>query len=354
MTSDRGWRRARLHLLLSCAAAVALIATLFLPQNAFAAPAASPAAGTARGVATSVAEATAYVWQQTNRVRFDAGLKGLARDSRLDKVAQAWAQQQWRNGKMSHNPNYAAQIPAGWARAGENVASGYGFTQVVPAWVGSPTHYANLVRDYTSIGIGFYEADGRRYWTQVFAKYPGTRQPTRPTPPARPIAPTEPAALAGTPIALASPSFEGSWNGWNVSGARLDGPSTAARGGRYALAVAGSRTVSQIVAARPVAGSTYTATVWVRSGGASAVSGSLRLTALGGTTETATVGFTGSSVWMRVNVPLMVQRTGHTGLRVDVVLGAGDVRLDSASLVITQGPAAAPHAAAPPRAPSRH
>lgn len=344
MTPDRQWRRARLHLLITSVVAAVLTATLFIPGTAFAAPAASPAAGAASAATVTTAQMTQSVWEQTNKVRYDKGLKGLVRDSRLDKVAQAWALQQWKNGKMSHNPNYAQQIPSGWQRAGENVASGYTYTQVVDAWVASPSHYANLVRDYTSIGIGFYEANGKRYWTQVFAKYPGTKQPTKPAAPAKPVYPGEPAAPAGTAIALASASFEGSFTGWAANGATLDGPNANAKGGKYALAISGSKVVSQTVGTRPGAGAAYVATIWVKPGGSSAVSGSLRLTALGGTAETATLNFTVSGGWMKVSVPLTVQRAGHTGLRVDAVLGSGDFRLDAASLVMTKAPAGAPAA----------
>ena len=338
MTSDRQWTRARLHLVITAIIAAALTATLFFPQNAFASPAASPAAGvTGRAVASAasiaVADMTQSVWEQTNQVRYAKGLKGLKRDYRLDKVAMAWAKKQWENGKMSHNPNYAKQIPSGWTRAGENVAAGYTYTQVVNAWVASPTHYANLVRDYTSIGIGFYEANGKRYWTQTFAKYPGTKQPTAP---ARPTYPAEPTAPAGTKIALANASFEGTFSGWAANGVTLDGPNTSAEGGKYALVAPGSTTVGQTIATAPAAGATYTATIWVKPGASTAVSGSLRVTALGGTTESAIINFSVSGGWMKVSVPLKVTRTGHTGLRFDVILGSGTFRLDSASLVTTQ------------------
>jgi uncharacterized protein YkwD len=124
---------------------------------------------------------TAAVLADTNEVRYEAGRPALVRNAALEKVAMAWAFQQWKNGAMSHNPYYSTQIPSGWTRAGENVAKGYTYLQVVDAWVASPSHYANLVRDYTSVGIGFYEADGRRYWSQVFATYPGTTVPARQT-----------------------------------------------------------------------------------------------------------------------------------------------------------------------------
>jgi uncharacterized protein YkwD len=370
MTPDRRWKRARLHVLPTALVAAALAGTLIFPQNASAAPAASPAAGAAQAGAAqtgaaqtgaaqtaaipTVAEMTQYVYEQTNQVRFDAGLAGYARDARLDAVAMAWAKQQYVNGKMSHNPNYSTQIPAGWTRAGENVASGYTYTQVVSAWVASPDHYANLVRDYTSIGLGFYEANGKRYWVQTFAKYPGTKVPSKPTAPPRTTYPAEPVAPAGATISLGSPSFEGSFSGWSAVGAVLDGPNTAAKGGKYALAMTGAKTLSQTVGTKPAAGSTYSATIWVKPGSTTAVSGSLKLTALGGTAETATMGFTVSSGWMKVTVPLKVVRAGHTGLRIDVVLGSGAYRLDSASLVLTQAAAAAaPAKSTAPAAPAK-
>ena len=340
MTPDRQWKRARLHLILTAIIAAVLTGTLFFPQNAFAAPTASPAAGAAKAAAvatTTVAQMTQSVWEQTNQVRYDKGLKGYARDARLDKVAMAWAQQQWKNGKMSHNPNYSTQIPKGWQRAGENVASGYTYTQVVAAWVASPTHYANLVNDYTSIGIGFYEANGKRYWVQTFAKYPGTKQPTKPATPAKAY-PAEPAPPAGSLISLASPSFEGSYSGWSVAGASLDGPDVAVRGGRYALKVGGSKTVSQTSSTKPAAGATYRVTIWVKPGTTSAVSGAVKLTALGGRTETATMEFTVSGGWTKVSVPLTVSRSGHTGLKVEAVLDSGVYQLDSASLVRVTAP----------------
>lgn len=364
MKPDRSWVRARAQFVATAVLAVVMSALLLFPQNAFAAPAASPAAGAARGSGATFSQMTHYVYEATNQVRYDAGLStGYARDARLDKVAMAWAQQQWKNGAMSHNPNYSTQIPGGWQRAGENVASGYTYTQVVPAWVASPSHYANLVRDYTSIGIGYYEADGRRYWVQTFAKYPGTTVPKRPAAPS-PAAPSpapttpapasgypaEPAPPAGAVIALRSPSFEGGSAGWS-GGAGVEGPTTAARGGRYDLKATGG-TVSQSVSLAPRVGETYTATIWVKPGGSARISGSLRLVASGGTSETARMDFSVGGGWTRVSVPLTIARSGHTALRLEVSLNRGDIRLDAASLVRTgNAPASKPAPAPAPSTP---
>jgi uncharacterized protein YkwD len=188
MSTVRLGARPRARHLINAGLVAVLTASLLAPQSAFAAPTASPAAGAERAMQAStatVAQMTQWVYDQTNQLRYDKGLNGLARDTRLDKVAMAWALQQWKNGYMSHNPYYAQQIPSGWTRAGENVARGYTFLQVVPAWAASTGHYLNMVGNYTSIGIGYYEADGKRYWVQVFANYPGTTVPKKPTKPER-------------------------------------------------------------------------------------------------------------------------------------------------------------------------
>ena len=85
----------------------------------------------------------------------------------------------------------------------------------------------------------------------------------------------------------------------------------------------------------PAVGSSCVAISSVKGSGAS-------LCAIrGGRSHATTMGFTVSSGWMKVSVPLKVARAGHTGLKVDVVLGSGDYRLDAASLVLTQGAPAA-------------
>lgn len=321
------------------------------PQVAFASPVApaaravSAASGSPATASATVAQMTAAVYADTNQVRYDADQNGLARNAALDKVAAAWAYQQWKNGSMSHNPYYSKQIPTGWTRAGENVAKGYTYTKVVDAWVASPSHYANLVRDYTSVGIGFYEANGKRYWSQVFATYPGTVVPKKPTTPAA----AEPAAPTGALVTLSSPSFEGSTSGWSATGASLVGPNAEARGGNHALAVTGSRTVSQTVTLAVKPGQAYTATIWVRPGDTSAATGSLKLSTIGGAGETATISFISTSGWMKVSLPLTIVRSGHTALRIDVVLTGSASRIDSASLVRTKEAPPAPPTKYPAR-----
>ncbi len=160
---------------LRAAVVVVLVAALLSVGVVTAGPAPSASA------AVSVELAVQQILTDTNAIRAELGLRPLIRNSAMDSVAQSWSQTQANNGAMSHNPSYTSQIPAGWTRAGENVARGYSYTYVVTAWRGSSGHYANMTGDYTDIGIGYVEKDGTRYYTQNFAKY------SRPAP-AAPIA----------------------------------------------------------------------------------------------------------------------------------------------------------------------
>ena len=133
--------------------------------------------------AISTELAVQQILADTNAIRAELGLRPLIRNASMDAVAQSWTQTQANNGTISHNPSYASQIPSGWTRAAENVASGYTYTTVVAGWRGSSGHYANMTGDFTDIGIGYVEKNGARYFTQDFGKYsrPGPVAPV-PTP----------------------------------------------------------------------------------------------------------------------------------------------------------------------------
>jgi uncharacterized protein YkwD len=287
------------------------------------------------------------VIDDTNAVRAAAGLPPLVRNAVLDQVAAAWSAQMWLTGVMGHNPSYSVQITAGWLRAGENVAKGYTYLQVVPAWKASPSHNANLVGDYTSVGVGYFEQDGRRYWTQLFAKYAGVVQPPAPAPTPTPtptpvpivvIPALEPLPPLGVPIALSSPSFESGLGTWVAPAGIVEGPNTKARGGVRSLVVPGAagRTIMQTVVTNVPAGSTHTFTVYIRAD--ATATGVVRLRTLGGTTPAvAVLNYTASSTgWLRVAITMKVQ-AAYTGFRLEVVtpVAGRSYRLDSVSLVRT-------------------
>jgi uncharacterized protein YkwD len=125
-----------------------------------------------RVAASDLAAARARIRKRTNAYRVAQGLPRLATRKDLHRVSQRWSRKMAAAGQMTHNPSYAAQIPSGWTAAGENVAAGYPVGKVTPAWWHSPGHRANMLGDYTHIGIGYaVSANGTPYYTQNFARY---------------------------------------------------------------------------------------------------------------------------------------------------------------------------------------
>ncbi|MDF9717721.1 CAP domain-containing protein [Nocardioides sp. ChNu-153] len=117
-------------------------------------------------------EARNRIVADTNAARAEAGLRPLGQLAGAHDVAQGWAAQMARTGRFEHNPDYARQMPAGWTRVAENIAYGYGVTGVVDAWMDSPGHRANILGDFTHIGVGVAtDANGRPYYVQNFGKY---------------------------------------------------------------------------------------------------------------------------------------------------------------------------------------
>ena len=141
-----------------------------------------------------------------NAARADAGLDPLTRDSALDGLARKWAHKIAADGQLSHNPDLAEQVPEGWQGIGENVAMGYPTgAEMHRGWMNSEGHRANILGDYTHIGIAFVVVDGTSWGVQVFAKYPPGVRPTA-TPEATAQAPTAPATTeAPTPRQSSKP-----------------------------------------------------------------------------------------------------------------------------------------------------
>ena len=143
-----------------------------------------------------------------NAARADAGLDPLTRDSALDRLARKWAYKIAADGELSHNPDLAEQVPDGWQGIGENVAMGYPTgAEMHRGWMSSDGHRANILGDYTHIGIAFVVVDGTSWGVQVFAKYPpGVRPTASPEATAQAPAPTAPATTeAPTPRQTSKP-----------------------------------------------------------------------------------------------------------------------------------------------------
>ena len=158
------------------------------------------------GIGTAAhAEGEGTILSLVNEARAANNLGPLQLNSSISSVAQAWANQMAANGQMTHNPNYSTQIPSGWSRAGENVAHGYPSPSATHnAWMNSAGHRANILGDYTDIGISFITVDGSTWAVENFAKYGASVPP--PAPPAPPPAPApDPAPPATAPAPARSP-----------------------------------------------------------------------------------------------------------------------------------------------------
>lgn len=140
------------------------------------------------------AEGEGTILSLVNQARAANNLGPLKLNSSISSVAAAWANQMAANGAMTHNPSYSTQIPGGWSRAAENVAMGYGSPSAVhDGWMNSSGHRANILGDFTDIGISFITSGGTTWAVENFAKYGASvPAPAPPAPPAPPPAPPAP------------------------------------------------------------------------------------------------------------------------------------------------------------------
>lgn len=141
------------------------------------APAKSPSQESAVKAPASSA-VSAYeqkVVELTNQERAKNGLKPLALDTELSKVAREKSRDMQSKGYFSHtSPTYGSpfdmmkQFGINYRSAGENIAMGQPTPEeVVKAWMNSSGHRANILNSsYTHIGVG-HVANGN-YWTQMF------------------------------------------------------------------------------------------------------------------------------------------------------------------------------------------
>ncbi|MBT2677873.1 sporulation protein [Bacillus sp. ISL-35] len=139
-------------------------------------PAKSPSQETAKAPASSAVSAYEQkVVELTNQERAKNGLKPLALDTELSKVAREKSRDMQSKGYFSHtSPTYGSpfdmmkKFGITYRSAGENIAMGQPTPEeVVKAWMNSSGHRANILNSsYTHIGVG-HVATGN-YWTQMF------------------------------------------------------------------------------------------------------------------------------------------------------------------------------------------
>ncbi len=123
----------------------------------------------------SVQDYEAEVIRLVNDIRQQNGLKPLAANWELSRVARYKSQDMVDKKYFSHtSPTYGSPFEMmrafglTYRTAGENIAYGQKTPkEVVNAWMNSSGHRANILNpSYTQIGVG-YVAKGN-YWTQMF------------------------------------------------------------------------------------------------------------------------------------------------------------------------------------------
>lgn len=117
----------------------------------------------------------AQVIALVNQERAKEGLSALTYDESIAKAALVRAKET--ETSFSHTrPNGSsfstALTEAGvtYRGAGENIAYGQQTPEeVMNAWMNSAGHRANIMnKNFTKIGVGFYENNGVKYWDQLF------------------------------------------------------------------------------------------------------------------------------------------------------------------------------------------
>lgn len=118
------------------------------------------------------------VVELVNRERVNRGLRPLASNWQLARVARYKSEDMYRNNYFSHqSPVYGSPFDMirnfgiRFTAAGENIAMGQTSAQsVMNAWMNSPGHRANILNSYfTDIGVGYFNA-GTPFWTQMFIR----------------------------------------------------------------------------------------------------------------------------------------------------------------------------------------
>lgn len=122
-----------------------------------------------------------------NTTRAGAGLETLHTDSGLQSYAQSHAEEMAAAGQIYHSTGAELRAAAGNAEAiGENVGRGGSAESLHQAFMNSSGHRANILGNYTHVGVGVTEADGIIYVAVVFKRAPAPAPAPTTTVPSQP------------------------------------------------------------------------------------------------------------------------------------------------------------------------
>lgn len=126
---------------------------------------------------TSISSVEREVARLVNLERQKSGLAPLTLSEELSRVARIKSQDMADKNYFSHtSPTYGdpfqmmRSFGIKFGYAGENIAKGYrGAESVMNGWMNSSGHRANILNaNFKKIGVGYVEARGTTYWTQLF------------------------------------------------------------------------------------------------------------------------------------------------------------------------------------------
>lgn len=197
------------------------------------------------GSASTADEAT--LASLVNGARAAAGLPPLAVSGALSDVARAHSAAMASSGSLTHTGNLADAIGSAagaWTSIAENVAVAGSVTEAHAALMGSGEHRANILGDFTLLGVGVVNgADGRVWVTETFAKSPVV------APAPAPAAQPEPAPVPTEPVVV--PTVDTTVTSLSVAPAPEPAPAPRVKPVRRTAAVAPTRmtTTASVVAA---------------------------------------------------------------------------------------------------------
>jgi uncharacterized protein YkwD len=104
-----------------------------------------------------------------NSYRGSSGKAALSRDGSLNSYARSWAKHMAGQGSLVHS-NLGSLLPP-WSTAGENLGQGGSVSAIFNALVDSSGHRANMLEDFTHMGIGVWQDSNGTLWTvHVFTR----------------------------------------------------------------------------------------------------------------------------------------------------------------------------------------
>ena len=104
-----------------------------------------------------------------NSVRSSNGLAGLSSNGSLNSRARDWAKSMADSNKLMHS-SLGNLVPP-WSGAGENVGKGGSVSSIFNSLTGSSGHLANMLANYTDVGVGVWVDNNGTLWTvHVFVR----------------------------------------------------------------------------------------------------------------------------------------------------------------------------------------